>query len=262
VRSYLPAPTKHEAPLRRSRLSRHNPWPDSFRTRPGSRWRTSKYAVALGDKVVANDTTDSVGHYHFQVDGPAEADVTLLAQRDGFQTEKRLHKVGESRLQFQDGDEATVTRCPPFSFCVLTCLLVSNPLWAQQPMLRGEVVLVDEYGKTTPAARVEVTVKETGGSDIADGKGLFRVTLPQAFGPGRAITVGVDKQGWAIWEPLEGKTPVPQALLTIRLLRKGSKKFWTDKFIETFIEDTAEKAKLQVELSNPQEKPKPVDFGQ
>ena len=154
-----------------------------------------------------------------------------------------------------------MTRRPSFPFCVLTCLLVSHPLWAQQPMLRGEVVLVDQYGHTTPAARVEVTVKETGGSDDADDEGLFHITLPQAFGPGREITIGVKKPGWAIWEPLEGKTPVPQGLLTIRLLPKGSKKFWSEKFIETFIEKAVDEAKLQVKLSNPQEKPKPPDFG-
>jgi tetratricopeptide (TPR) repeat protein len=121
--------------------------------------------------------------------------------------------------------------------------------------------LVDENGATAPATHVEVTVKETGDSDVADGKGLFHITLPQAFGLGREITIAVDKQGWAIWEPLEGKTPVPQGLLTIRLLPRGSKKFWTDKFIQTFIEDTVSKAKLEIKLADQQEKPKPVDFG-
>jgi hypothetical protein len=81
------------------------------------------------------------------------------------------------------------------------------------------------------------------------------------FEPGREITAAVDKPGWAIWQPLEGKTPIPQGLLTIQLLPKGSKRFWTDKFIQTFIEDTAEKAKLQVKLADRQENQKPVDFG-
>ena len=140
-------------------------------------------------------------------------------------------------------------------------LLLSNPLRAQQVVLRGEVLLVDENGITRPAAGVEVTVRDTGGSDVADGKGLFRITLPQGFKPGREITVGVTKQGWAIWQPLEGRSPIPEGLLSIRLLPKGSKKFWTDRFIQTFIEGTAEKAKLQVQLADKQEKPKPVDFG-
>ena len=56
----------------------------------------------------------------------------------------------------------------------LICLVLSAPLRAQVQVLRGEVLLVGEEGETTPAARVEVTVKETGGSDVADGQGLFR----------------------------------------------------------------------------------------
>jgi hypothetical protein len=132
---------------------------------------------------------------------------------------------------------------------------------AQQQVLRGAVVLLDENGATAGAAGAEVTVKDTGDSDVADGKGLFRISLPQTFQPGREITLGVDKPGWVIWQPLEGKTPVPQGLLTIQLLPKGSKKFWTDKFIQTFIEDTAEKAKLQVKLADRPENRKAVDFG-
>ena len=143
----------------------------------------------------------------------------------------------------------------------LICLVLSAPLRAQVQVLRGEVLLVGEEGETTPAARVEVTVKETGGSDVADGQGLFRITLSQAFKPGRRVTIGVDKSGWRIWHPPEGKTPIPEDLLTIRLLPKGSKKFWTDEFIETFIESTAEQAKLQTRLEVQQGKPEPVDFG-
>jgi hypothetical protein len=36
------------------------------------------------------------------------------------------------------------------AFCVLAGLLMANPLWAQQPMLRGEVVLVDENAIRLP----------------------------------------------------------------------------------------------------------------
>ena len=63
----------------------------------------------------------------------------------------------------------------------LICLVLSTPLRAQVQVLRGEVLLVGEEGETTAAAGVEVTVKETGGSDVADGQGVFRITLSQAF---------------------------------------------------------------------------------
>jgi tetratricopeptide (TPR) repeat protein len=140
------------------------------------------------------------------------------------------------------------------------CVLLSMPVWAQRQVLRGEVLLVDENGNGTSAAGVEVTVKDTGDTDIADGKGVFRITLPQTYTPGRQITVGVAKQGCAIWQPLEGRTPIPDGLLTIRLLPKGSRKFWTDAFIQAFIEKTAEEAKLQIKADQ-RDKPKPVDFG-
>jgi tetratricopeptide (TPR) repeat protein len=46
----------------------------------------------------------------------------------------------------------------------------------------------------------------------------------------------------------------------VKLLPKGSKRFWTDSHIQAFIESTAEKTKQQVQASNPGEPPKPIDF--
>ena len=74
------------------------------------------------------------------------------------------------------------------------------------------------------------------------------------------ITLDAAKPGWLIWQPEEGKGPVPQGLLTVKLLPKGSKRFWTDSHIQAFIESTAEKAKQQVQASNRGEPPKPIDF--
>lgn len=144
---------------------------------------------------------------------------------------------------------------------VLAYLLLTGTLSAQKFELRGTVVLVDPTGATSPVEGVEVTVMETGDGNTTKAAGLFRIQLPQGYKPGRQITVVVAMKDWAIWQPIDGKTPIPDDLLTIRLLPKGSKKFWTDQFIESFIESTKEKAKLQVKLADKQEKPKPVDFG-
>ena len=103
ARSYLPAPTKQEAPASQGPVSTAQPLAGFIQDEAGEPLANVNVTVAMGDKVVASATTDSLGHYRFQVDGLAEADVTLLAQRDGFQTEKRYTKLGNPGFNFKMG---------------------------------------------------------------------------------------------------------------------------------------------------------------
>jgi len=145
------------------------------------------------------------------------------------------------------------------SILALTCAPIAS--FAQTPILHGRILLVDQDDRTTPAgAGIEIMIAETGATDRTDSKGLFRIQLTKALQPGSLITLDVAKAGWAVWQPEEGKTPVPQGLLTIKLLPKGSKKFWTEHFIQSFIESAVEKAKLQVKASGPGEPPKRVEL--
>jgi tetratricopeptide (TPR) repeat protein len=103
------------------------------------------------------------------------------------------------------------------SFFALAYLLAPNPAIAQSPILKGEVQLVYQDGVTAPAADVKVAVKGTGSSDITDEDGEFRITLTRDFNPGRMITVDVSKPGWVIFDPREGRTPIPSERLTIKM---------------------------------------------
>jgi len=103
LRIYLPAPTKQEAPASQGPVTTAQPLAGFIQDEAGEPLANVNVTVAMGDKVVASATTDSLGHYRFQVDGLAEADVTLLAQRDGFQTEKRYTKLGNPGFNFKMG---------------------------------------------------------------------------------------------------------------------------------------------------------------
>jgi hypothetical protein len=76
-------------------------------------------------------------------------------------------------------------------------------------------MLVDDNGLATPAgAGIEVTVAETGATDLTDGKGFFHIQLANAIQPGSPITLNVAKLGWAVWQPRLG--------LEIRIFPGGS----------------------------------------
>ena len=133
---------------------------------------------------------------------------------------------------------------------------------AQVRLLKGEVSYIERDGNKRAASGVEVLVKPLGGSAITDDDGQFSVVLPQAYRPGEPLTFEVKEEKWRVWEPTGGRARIPRNLskdpIAITLLPKGSKKFWTDAFIEMFVEQTAEKAKLLVRAEG---KPQEIDFG-
>jgi hypothetical protein len=64
------------------------------------------------------------------------------------------------------------------------------------------------------------------------------------------VILVIDKPGWRIRYPLEGKARIPadlaKDLVEVQLLPVGSKLFWTHDRIEKLISDMAEKSNQQV----------------
>ena len=138
-------------------------------------------------------------------------------------------------------------------------------VWAER-VLKGEVQLVGPSGDTKPANLVSVILAGTGKATETDDLGQFIFDLPSRLTFGKPLTFRVQKdiqhQTWRIWDPIGGKLPLPRSLfVTIQLLPKGSKKFWTDEFIEYHIAKMAEDAKREVAAAKPTEGKQQVDLG-
>jgi hypothetical protein len=59
-----------------------------------------RVSLLLNEKLLASGPTDNLGRYTFRVTAPPEADITLLAQKDGFHTEKRYTQLGNTNFNF------------------------------------------------------------------------------------------------------------------------------------------------------------------
>ena len=124
-------------------------------------------------------------------------------------------------------------------------------LTPRQRTLKGQVFLVGQDEEMVPAQRVGVTF--AGHIGLTNEEGLFSIGIPISYKAGEKITLTTNKEGWRIWYPLDGETIIPadlnKDLIRVRLLPKGSKRFWTDDRIEKFIQDLIEKVKLEVQAA-------------
>ncbi len=59
-----------------------------------------KISLLYNGTLLATSQTDNLGHFNFQVSAPTETDITLIAQKDGFQTEKRYTNLGNTNFNF------------------------------------------------------------------------------------------------------------------------------------------------------------------
>ncbi|MBK7365408.1 MAG: tetratricopeptide repeat protein [Nitrosomonas sp.] len=140
--------------------------------------------------------------------------------------------------------------------------LICTPLTgATERFLQGRVLLVGDHDELTPLVGQDVLIQQSGDSARTKEGGRFRLFLPNHFQAGSKITLGVEKAEWRIQYPLEGEVIIPdaleKALIDIRMLPVGSKKFWSHDRMEKFIQDIAEKVKQQVQ---PQGKPQDIDL--
>ncbi len=130
----------------------------------------------------------------------------------------------------------------------------------REPVLRGRVFFIADNDELKAAEEVNVTLLQTAAKTQSDSDGLFTLPLPDTFQPGTKVEVGIKKEDWVIYAPIDGEIIIPALdsdLVRIRLVQKGSKKLWSADRIEKFIQDLARKAKEQV---RPEGKPQDIDF--
>ena len=119
--------------------------------------------------------------------------------------------------------------------------------------LRGKVVYISENNVETAQSGITVLIEETGDRDKTDNNGIFKIFLNQMFEPGDNVTLTIEKEGWAIRDPLFGKTYVPSGLqkeiIKLSVLPKGSPLFFTDQQIIRYIEYLILKQATQIEIA-------------
>ena len=150
-------------------------------------------------------------------------------------------------------------------FLSVILLLIPGTLHAQVRTLKGEITYVHKDESTTPAAGMEVIVKPLRASTLTDDDGQFSIVLPQPYKAGETLVFDIKSDRWRIWTPIAGKDRIPRRLgkdiITIQLLPRGSKRFWTEEFIEYHIAKIAEDAKHEVKPAKLTTENTQVDLG-
>ena len=83
-----------------SNQPRQQPFAGSIWTAANNPLPGVKISLLSNGTALATTQTDDLGHFNFQVTAPAEADITLIAQKEGFQTEKRYTNLGNTNFNF------------------------------------------------------------------------------------------------------------------------------------------------------------------
>lgn len=126
--------------------------------------------------------------------------------------------------------------------------------------LRGEIVFSDINNVDIKQGGIEVYIKETGDNTTTDNNGLFSLYLREDFNRGEKVTLGIEKEGWDIQYPLDGKIYLPSApekeLIKIKILPKGSLLWLSHDHLQKTIEDlVSERSKEKTILVSQERKP-------
>jgi len=127
----------------------------------------------------------------------------------------------------------------------LLWVLIPACVVAEERWLQGIIVRPGEYDDLLP--EINVTVSMHGiHATTTNALGRFRLPLPDIFKVGTEVLLHVDKPGWRIQRPPEGKTRIPADLhndiVDVLLLPVDTKLFWSHTRIEHAIADLAEKS--------------------
>ena len=122
----------------------------------------------------------------------------------------------------------------------------------------GKVVKLRE-GPSRPVANANVTLEQTGEVVTSNSAGLFFVPLSPEFLEGEEIKFNIDVPGYAIFQPVEGRTRIPQQLqkdvVIFELLPRGSPKFFSHEHLTALLKSAAEKSTEQVREQNKEKVP-------
>jgi hypothetical protein len=59
-----------------------------------------KISLLCNEKLLGSTTTDSLGRFGFRVKALPEAEIAVIYQKDGFQTDKRYAHLGNTNFNF------------------------------------------------------------------------------------------------------------------------------------------------------------------
>jgi len=110
-----------------------------------------------------------------------------------------------------------------------------------------------------PLAKTKVVLDESGSEGVTDDNGRFHLFLPEVLRSDDEVTITVTAPGFAVYEPAGGKLRIPsdprRVQFVIRLLPKGSLKFFSDAQLRAFLEASARDASRQADRSGSKEAP-------
>ncbi len=114
--------------------------------------------------------------------------------------------------------------------------------------LRGMVVKLHE-GFSEPVANANITLDQTGDIVTSNSNGGFLMPL-LGFVGGEEVKLTIDVPGYAVYEPVDGRTRIPRDLdkdiTTLELLPKGSPKFFSHEHLLSLLGRAASDSVEQV----------------
>src|SRR5215467_5520601 len=126
-------------------------------------------------------------------------------------------------------------------------LWVLIPAWgmAEERWLHGILVRHGEHDELLPESHVTVSLNSLQAT-TTDALGRFRFPLPDLFTVGTVVSLHIDKPGWRIQRPPEGKTRIPADLRTdiveVLLVPVDAKLFWSHTRIAQAIAELADQS--------------------
>jgi hypothetical protein len=112
-----------------------------------------------------------------------------------------------------------------YTFLLSFVLIRPLPAWSPSPrlqakppvtaarMFHGKVVKAHE-GFSEPVANANVTLDQTGNVVTSNSAGLFFMPVPAVMKEGGEIKFSISVPGYAVYQPVEGRTRVPAQLET------------------------------------------------
>jgi Carboxypeptidase regulatory-like domain len=96
-----PSPGGEFSPARHASSSVQQTMAGSVSDETGEPVPSVEIFLSIEDKVLATGKTDDLGRFAFQVAALAEANVTLVARKNGYHTEKRYTHLGNAAFNFR-----------------------------------------------------------------------------------------------------------------------------------------------------------------
>ena len=97
---------------------------------------------------------------------------------------------------------------------ITAIFIISTFIYPQDiKYVKGKVVYELENNVEEPQIGITVLIESTGDRDKTDHNGIFKIFLNNNLKSGDRISFAIEKNGWAIRDPLFGNTHVPSVCI-------------------------------------------------